>query len=89
MSRWCITTFHGGNHTNAGLAGEAARKQVIVDRNAGRKTHRFQQRQRIQYVLDRVPQASEALKTFGACDAELLRDIAELPAELARYEQVF
>ena len=88
--------IHGGNHTNAGLAGEFARKAVIVDRNAERRTHRFQQRQRIQYVLDRVPQASEALKAHGLCDAqwfqnnkELLQDIEELPAEMARYDQVF
>ncbi len=81
--------IHGGNHTNAGLAGESARKAAIVDRNAERRTHRFQQRQRIQYVLDRVPQASEALKVHGICDAGLLQDIAEIPAEMARYDQFF
>lgn len=81
--------IHGGNHTNAGLAGESARKAAIVDRNAERRTHRFQQQQRIQYVLNRMPQASDALKAHGVCDAGLLQDIAELPAELARYDQVF
>jgi glycosyltransferase involved in cell wall biosynthesis len=81
--------IHGGNHTNAGLAGESARKQAIVDRNAERRTHRFQQQQRIRYVLDRAPRASEALKAHGVCDEGLLQDIAEIPAEMARYDQVF
>ena len=81
--------IHGGNHTNAGLAGKSARKAAIVDRNAERRTHRFQQRQRMQYVLDRVPLASEALKAHGQCDADLLQDIAGIPAEMARYDQVF
>lgn len=81
--------IHSGNHTNAGLAGKSARKAAIVDRNAERRVHRFQQRQRIQYVLDRVPQASEALKAHGVYDAGLLQDIAEIPAEMARYDQVF
>lgn len=81
--------IHGGNHTNAGLAGESARKAAIIDRNAERRTHRFQQQQRIQYVLDRVPQASDALKMFGVCNTALLQDIAELPAEMARYDRVF
>lgn len=81
--------IHGGNHTNAGLAGESARKEAIVDRNAERRTHRFQQRQRMQYVLDRVPLASEVLKAHGVCDEALLQDIAGIPAEMARYDQVF
>lgn len=81
--------IHGGNHTNAGLAGESARKAAIIDRNAERRVHRFQQQQRIQYVLDRMPKASEKLKAHGVCDAGLLQDIAELPAEMARYDQVF
>ncbi|HSC74752.1 MAG TPA: glycosyltransferase family 2 protein [Pseudomonadales bacterium] len=80
--------IHGENHTNAGLAGESARKAMIVDRNAERRTHRFQQRQRIQYVLDRMPLANDALQAHGVCDDGLLQDIAEIPAEMARYDQV-
>jgi hypothetical protein len=81
--------IHGENHTNAGLAGDSARKAAIVDRNAERRTHRFQQRQRIQYVLDRAPLASDALKAHGVCDEGLLHDIAEIPAEMARYDHIF
>ena len=81
--------IHGENHTNAGLAGKSARKEAIVDRNAERRTHRFQQQQRIQYVLDRVPRASEVLKAYGMRDDGLLHDIAEIPVEMARYDSVF
>lgn len=85
--------IHGGNHTNAGLAGSLSRKQARqaagVNRNDERRVHRSRQQQRIQYVLDRVPLASEALKAHGRRDAELLQDIADIPAEMARYDQVF
>jgi glycosyltransferase involved in cell wall biosynthesis len=81
--------IHGGNHTNAGLAGDVERKAKISDRNAERRTHRFQQQQRIRYVLQRVSQASAELKAFGQCDENVLQDIANIPDEMARYDQVF
>ena len=44
--------IHGGNHTNAGLAG-AAQNKAVADRNAERRAHRFRQEQRIRFVLER------------------------------------
>lgn len=81
--------IHGANHTNAGLAGKTERKALIKDRRAERRTHRFQQQQRIRYVLERAPKASDALQAFGICDAELLADIAAIPDEMARYDDTF
>lgn len=81
--------IHGGNHTNAGLAGDTVRKAVIVDRNAERRIHRFQQQQRIRYVLERMPLASDNLRAFGEIDGHLLGDIAAIPDEMARYDQSF
>ncbi|MEZ5436061.1 MAG: glycosyltransferase [Pseudomonadales bacterium] len=81
--------IHGGNHTNAGLAGKNAQQKTMVDRNAERRVHRFRQQQRMRFVLERTQHASEELKAFGVCDSALLRDIAAIPDEMARYDQSF
>lgn len=81
--------IHGGNHTNAGLAGKAVQKQTALDRNAERREHRFRQQQRIRFVLERSAQASAELKAFGVCDEFLLSDIVAIPDEMARYDQTF
>lgn len=84
--------IHGGNHTNAGVADKAIgkiSKENTVSRSEERRQHRFQQQQRIRYVLDRVPRASEALRRFGSSDAELLADIAGIPEEMAHYDDTF
>ena len=84
--------IHGGNHTNAGVADKVTPKPAIErssDRLAERRQHRFQQQQRIRYVLERAPRASEDLRRFGCCDAQLLADIAGIPDEMARYNDVF
>jgi glycosyltransferase involved in cell wall biosynthesis len=82
--------IHGGNHTNAGLASKHPPKPAgIKFDEERRRLHRWRQQQRIQYLLDRVPKASEALKAHGVCDPAICKDIAELPAEMARYDQSF
>ncbi len=80
--------IHGGNHTNAGLAGKKP-TQTNIDRNTERRVHRFRQQQRIRYVLERSACADAALRAFGTTDAALLQDIAAIPDEMARYDQTF
>lgn len=84
--------IHGGNHTNAGVADKVTAKPAaerMTDRNEERRQHRFQQQQRIRYVLERVPRASRALRGFGDGDGGLLADIAGIPDEMARYHETF
>lgn len=81
--------IHGGNHTNAGLAGKGHKKQDIIDRNTERRVHRFRQQQRIRYVLERMPRAGNDLQAFGTTDIHLLEDIAAIPDEMARYDKSF
>lgn len=65
------------------------KKPAAVDRNAERRVHRFRQQQRIRFVLERSAQASAELKAFGVCDELLLNDLADIPDEMARYDQTF
>lgn len=82
--------IHGRNHTNAGLANRHPPRPDDAESDEERRgLQRWRQQQRIQYLLDRVPKASEALTSHGVCDAGLYDDIAGLPAEMHRYGRTF
>lgn len=83
--------IHGSNHTNAGVASRRdalSKKEPHLERNEERRQHRWQEQQRIRYVLERVPKASQVLLQYGCCDPELLQDIAGIPDEMARFDNV-
>lgn len=87
--------IHGGNHTNAGLAGKSAEQlqlskaQISVNRLKERREHLYMQRERIAYTLARLPLAQQSAwinqDSFDALQSQL----QGIPELMDQFDQHF
>lgn len=87
--------IHGGNHTNGGLAGKTAaqlalsRKELNAQRLSERREHLMMQRDRIAYVLARLPQAQQSTWSTQIDGSRLNEQLQGIPELIDQFDQQF